>query len=409
MKIGNKNMIKAHPYRRHFLIYLILLLIISSFGAGLVIGGQAVRKNYLADSEKNIKKEGINLEIAWEAWEKLNEKFVGDLPQNDLMVYGMTKGLVEALEDPYTVFMEPQEAKQFKENLKGNFDGIGAEIGIRNDTLTIVSPLEGMPAEKAGIKPGDKILRIDEQETGELSLDEAVSNIRGKKGTNVKLTIVSEEDNTPREVEITRGNIDVKSVKWEVKDDNIAYIRLNTFSEDTVKEFAQVAREIKESKAQKIVLDVRGNPGGYLGSAVDIGGFFLPIGSLVAREDFGGKRSAIDYATKNNPVLDNYPIVILINQGSASAAEILAGALNELKGAKLIGEKTFGKGSVQEFLSLSDGSTLKITVAQWLTPKGRVINKEGINPEIEVKFTEEDILNENDVQLTKAIEVLREM
>jgi carboxyl-terminal processing protease len=266
-----------------------------------------------------------------------------------------------------------------------------------------------MPAEKAGIKPGDKILRINEKETGELSLDEAVSNIRGEKGTNVKLTIISKEDNTPREVEITRGNIDVKSVKWEMKDDNIAYIRLNTFSEDTVKEFTQVAREIKESNAQKIILDVRGNPGGYLGSAVDIGGFFLPIGSLVAREDFGGKRSAIDYSTKNNPVLDNYPMVILINQGSASAAEILAGALNELKGVKLIGERTFGKGSVQEFLPLSDGSNLKVTVAQWLTPQGKVINKEGIHPEIEIGFTEEDILSENDVQLTKAIEVLKEM
>jgi len=402
------DVFKPHPYRKHFFIYLILLLMVASFGAGLVVGEETVRKSYLEGGD-SVKKEGVDLGIAWEAWEKLHDKYVGDLPANESMVYGMTRGLVGALDDPYTIFMEPDKSKQFKENLKGSFEGIGAEIGMRQDILTIVSPLEGMPAEKAGLKPGDKVLKIDDKESQGLDLDEAVSEIRGEKGTDVKLTVISEGDSAPREVDITRGSIDVKSVKWEMKENNIAYIRLASFSEDTVKEFARVSREIKESKAEKIILDVRGNPGGYLGTAVDIGGFFLPMGSLVVREDFGGKKPAVNYTTNSQPVFEGYPAVVLINRGSASASEILAGALNELMGAKLVGEKTYGKGSVQEFLTLSDGSTLKITVAEWLTPKGKVINKEGISPEHEVFFSPEDLADNNDVQLSKAMEIAREM
>ena len=320
------------------------------------------------------------------------------------MVYGMTKGMTAALGDPYTVFFEPEKAKQFQEDLKGSFSGIGAEIGKKDNILTIVAPIEGSPADKAGIKPGDKIIKIDNQDSGNLEVDEAVSDIRGEKNTKVKLTIISEGDNAPREIEITRDTIDVKSVKWEMKNEDIAYIRLSQFSEDTVKEFTEIAKNIRESKAKKIILDLRSNPGGYLETATGIASFFLPEKTLVVKEDFGGKQPSNEYKTEYSPTLDQYPLIILVDQGSASASEILAGALSEQKGAKLIGEKTFGKGSVQEVVNLDGGSTIKITVAKWFTPKGKTIDKEGITPDEEIKITPEGVKNGHDSQLEKALE-----
>jgi len=394
-------------WRRHFLFYLTILALIVSFGAGLVVGEETMRRRYLAENDKNQLQNNVDTGIIFEAWKKLSEKYVGDLPDNKSMVYGMAKGMTNQLEDPYTVFFEPEKAKQFKEDLKGSFEGIGAEIGIKQNILTVVAPIKDTPADKAELRPGDKILKIDDTETSGLELDEAVSRIRGEKGTKVKITVVSEEDFAPREVEITRDVINVKSVDWEMKEGDVAYIRLSGFTENTVKEFAETARKVRESQAKKIILDLRGNPGGYLDTAVDVAGFFLPKNTLVVREDFGGKHPANDYATQLDPVLDKYPLVVLINKGSASASEILAGALNEQRSIKLIGEKTYGKGSVQEFTSLSDGSTIKITVAEWLTPQGRSINKEGIKPTDEVTVSEDDIKNKKDPQLDKALEIIK--
>jgi carboxyl-terminal processing protease len=323
------------------------------------------------------------------------------------MVYGMAKGMTEQLGDPYTVFFEPDKAKQFKEDLKGSFEGIGAEIGMKDNIITIIAPIKDSPADKAGLKAGDKILKIDDKDTTGLAVDEAVAKIRGAKGTQVKLSVISENDLIPRDISITRDVINVKSVEWEMKNDDIAYIRLSSFSEDTVKEFTEAARQVRESNAKSIVLDLRGNPGGYLDSAVDIASFFLPKGTQVVREDFGGKQPANDYTTQFNPVLDKYPMVALVDKGSASAAEILAGALSEQKGIKLIGEKTYGKGSVQEFITLSDGSTVKVTVAEWLTPEGKNINKEGISPDIEVKLSPDDLKDKKDPQLDKALETVK--
>ncbi|MBM3256085.1 MAG: S41 family peptidase [Candidatus Moranbacteria bacterium] len=395
--------------KKQFFIYLGMLALIASFGSGLVIGGELMRKKYLAQEEINQRRDNTDLSIVFEAWKRLNDKFVGKLPEDKNMVYGMVKGMTNELGDPYTAFFEPEKAKQFKEDLKGSFEGIGAEIGISNNMLTIISPIEDTPAAKAGLRPGDKILKIDNEETANLELDEAISRIRGKKDTPVKLLVMSEEDSIPREVEIIRSVIDVKSVKWEMKEEDTAYIRLAGFSEDTVAEFTNIAWDIKESKAKKIILDVRGNPGGYLDIAVDIASFFLPKNTLVVKEDFGGKKPANNYKTVYRPVLDNYPLVVIIDQGSASASEILAGALSEQKRAKLVGAKTYGKGSVQEFIPFESGATLKVTVAEWLTPKGKSINKEGINPDIEVKITAEDIKEKRDPQLEKAIEEIKNL
>lgn len=407
MSNNTGSLFRKPTWRRHFLLYLVILGIVASFGAGLVVGGETVRKNYLASEEQQKYRENTNLDIVFEAWKKLNEKFVGSLPDNKAMVYGMAKGLTNSLGDPYTVFFEPEKSKQFKEDLKGSFSGIGAEIGMKQNILTVIAPIKDTPAEKAGIKAGDKIFKIDDKDTSGLAVDEAVALIRGEKGTKVKLLLASEEDVQPREVEIVRDIINVKSVDWELKEDNIAYIRLSGFTEDSVKEFSDVTGKVKESSAKKIVLDLRGNPGGYLDAAVDIAAFFLPKDTLVVREDFGGKRSANEYKTQYKPVLGDYPLVILIDKGSASASEILAGAISEQRGNKLIGEQTFGKGSVQEFLSLSDGSTIKITVAEWLTPQGKSINKEGISPDTEVKITADDIKEKRDPQLDKALEIIK--
>lgn len=401
---------KEGRWKNNFFVYVIFLAIIFSFGAGMVLGGQMVRKRYVTAEAKDKMKNSVDTDILFEVWKKLSEKYVGEVPDEASMVQGMAKGMTEALKDPYTTFFVPEKAKQFKEDLKGSFGGIGAEIGVKDDVLTVVSPLDDTPAKNAGIKPGDKILKIDGQETGSLELDEAISKIRGEKDTKVKLTIFSEGSNEPKEVEISRATIDPKSVKWEIKEGDAAYIRLASFSEDSVKEFVGIAAEVKKSTAKKIILDLRGNPGGYLETAVSIAGFFLQPDTLVVKEDYGGKRAADEYKTEYPPVLAGYPLVILIDRGSASASEILAGALNEQMGAKLVGEKTFGKGSVQEFFTLSDGSTLKVTVAEWLTPKGKCINKEGISPEIEEKINfDQEKENFKDNQLEKALEVVKSL
>lgn len=401
---------KEGRWKSNFFVYVIFLAIIFSFGAGMVLGGQMVRKRYVAAEAKDEMKNSVDMDILFEVWKKLSEKYVGEVPDEPSMVQGMAKGMTEALKDPYTTFFVPEKAKQFKEDLKGSFGGIGAEIGVKDDVLTVVSPLDDTPAKEAGIKPGDKILKIDGEETGNLELDEAISKIRGEKDTKVKLTIFSEGSNEPKEVEISRATIDPKSVKWEIKEGDVAYIRLASFSEDSVKEFVSIAGEVKKSAAKKIILDLRGNPGGYLETAVSIAGFFLKPDTLVVREDYGGKRAADEYKTEYSPVLEGYPLVILIDRGSASASEILAGALSEQMGAKLVGEKTFGKGSVQEFFTLSDGSTLKVTVAEWLTPKGKCINKEGISPEIEEKINfDQEKENFKDNQLEKALEVAKSL
>ncbi len=406
----NVPQFKKSRFKKQFIIYAVFLGVISSFGIGMVIGGELVRGRYVAEDKKVEFKNSVDTSVVFEAWKKLSDKYVGEIPEEPEMVQGMAKGLTDALKDPYTTFFVPEKAKQFKEDLQGSFGGIGAEIGIKDDILTVVSPLDGTPAKEAGIRAGDKIVKIDGEDTGKFELDEAISKIRGEKDTKIKLTVFSEGDNEPREVEINRAIIDPKSVSWEIKDNDIAYIRLASFSEDSVKEFVGIASEIKKSAAKKIILDVRGNPGGYLETAVNIAGFFLPLGTTVVKEDFGGKKVSEEYKTEYPPVLDAYPLVILIDRGSASASEILAGALQEQKGAKLVGEKTFGKGSVQEFFSLSDGSTLKVTVAEWLTPQGKHINKEGINAETEVKLDfSQSKENFKDNQLEKAIEVAKSL
>jgi carboxyl-terminal processing protease len=354
--------------------------------------------------------EDVDFSLFWETWKVLQEKFVE--PQKldtQEMIYGAISGMVKSTDDPYTVFFNPQETEEFLKEAEGVFEGIGAEIGIKNNQLVIIAPLEGTPAEKAGLRAGDKILKIDGKETIDLTIEEAVKLIRGPKGTEVTLTIFREDWNKTKEIKIVRSVIKIPSVKWELLEGNIAYIKIYQFFERADRDFRKMAIEILNSPAQKIILDLRNNPGGYLEVAQEIAGWFLKRGNIVAIEDpRPGKEQKIYKAEGNEKFLD-YPIVVLINQGSASASEILAGALRDNRNVLLIGETSFGKGSVQELAELRDGSSLKITIARWLTPKGELISERGLKPDIKVQMTPEDYNKDLDPQLEKAIEIIKNL
>ena len=373
----------------------------SVFGEGNLIFGEERSQSTVGPPE------GLDFSLFWEAWYALEENFV-DSGRIDYqkMIYGAISGMTESLGDTYTVFMTPEDLKIFEEDVAGEFEGVGMEIGIRKDQLTVIAPLEGTPAEKAGLRAGDKIIKIDDKETRELPPDIAVKYIRGPKGTEVTLTIFREGWSEPKEFIIIRDVIEVPSLKWELVEGNIAYIKLYHFTQAARSDFNTAALEILNSPAKKIILDLRNNGGGFLQVAQDIAGWFLKEGDVVTIEDAGSEEEQKFYRTEGPSRLLSYPIVVLINEGSASASEILAGALRDNRGIKLIGEDSFGKGSIQELEELSKGG-LKITIARWLTPKGELIADRGLEPDIKVEMTDEDYEQERDLQLDKAIEVIK--
>ena len=361
----------------------------------------------VANLEDNKPKE-VDFDVFWEAWQVLKDKYVetGKLDNQDL-VYGAVSGLVNSLNDPHSVFMPPTDAKKFGEDISGEFSGVGMEIGIRNNQLVVIAPLKGTPAEKAGILAGDKIFEVNSTSTEGLSVDEAVKLIRGPKGTKVILMIMRDSFEKPKEIEVIRDVIQIPTVDFEVKEGDIAYFHLYNFYENAPLLFYQSAIKAALSSPKGIILDLRNNPGGYLEASVNIAGWFLNRGDLVVSEEFASGQKQ-EFKAYGSGFFKNTPMVVLINQGSASASEILAGALKDNKGVKLIGEKSFGKGTVQELQSLRDDSQIKITVAHWLMPKGQLIEKNGITPDYEVRITEEDLKNKKDPQLEKAIDILRQ-
>jgi len=350
--------------------------------------------------------EGVDFSLFWDVWRVLQQKYPKELNSQE-MVYGAITGMVKSLGDPYTIFLKPQETQRFKEDyVEGKFEGVGLEIGIRKGQLQVITPLENTPAQKAGLRAGDKIVKIDDKDTTDITIEEAVNLIRGPKGTQVRLTILRSGWDEPKEFTITRDVIQIPTLKWELKEGDIAYIKIYQFSRKTSVDFALVAQEIAKSPAKRIILDLRNNPGGFLEVSQDIAGWFLERGQLVTIEKFsGGKETR--YLTRGSGSLKDYPIVVLINQGSASASEILAGALRDNRGVLLVGEKSFGKGSVQEVEGLRDGSSIKVTVANWLTPKGNLITDVGLEPDTKVEMTEQDFEAGQDPQLNKAIEIVK--
>jgi len=346
--------------------------------------------------------------LFWEVWDKIRSEHIkGAELEDQNLVYGAIEGLVGAIGDPHTSFFSPEDSKKFNEDINGNFSGIGAEIGIRDSKLVVISPLEDSPAQNAGLQPGDHIIQIDGESTIEIKIEEAVKKIRGEIGTVVTLTVLREGVDGSNDYDITRGNIAVPTVKWELMDDNIIYLQMFSFNGNSTLAFQKAMVSGLLAGGKGLVFDLRGNPGGYLDVSVKIAGFFLERGNIVVTEKFTSGDETVLRA-RGNEALKNFPVVILVNKGSASASEILAGALRVHNGTKIVGEQSFGKGTVQELQPLSGNSTLKITIANWLLPNGDLIEGNGLEPDIIVEFTEEDIEAKRDVQLEKAIEVLKE-
>jgi len=348
----------------------------------------------------------VDFQLFWDVWDTLKQKYVkkDSLKEQDLF-YGAIRGMVAAAGDPYTVFLDPKESKVFADDLAGTFEGIGAEIGIKKERLLIIAPLPDSPAEKAGLRAGDRILAINGTTTLGMSVDEAVNKIRGAKDTVVVLTINHSGEDSVKEIKITRGVIIVKSVKTSMAKNGLYTITVTSFNDDTETLFNKAVDDIVVKKPKGIILDLRNNPGGYLSVAVSMAGNWLDKGKVVVSEKFGDGKSD-EYPAAGLARLKGIPTIILVNQGSASASEIVSGALQDYNVAKLVGNQTFGKGSVQVLDKLNDGSSLKVTIAQWMTPKGINISEKGVTPDVVVDFKSEDYQNNKDPQMDKAIELL---
>ena len=345
----------------------------------------------------------------WKAWNVLKEKSIySDKITDQDRVWGAIQGLAGATGDPYTTFFNPEDNKLFKEEIKGSFSGIGAEVGMQDKVLTIIAPLKDSPSFKAGIKKGDKILKIDKTSTTDLSIDKAINIMRGEKGTTVTLTILRTGEKETREIKIVRDTIEIPTIDTETIPDGIFVIKFYSFSENSDNLFAKALDEFIKSGNHKLILDLRGNPGGYLNVAVNIGSWFIDEGKVIVSEDFGATKKPELYRSHGPRVFtDKLQFVVLVDGGSASASEILAGALREHKIATLVGEKTFGKGSVQELVDITPTTSLKVTVAKWLTPNGISISQAGLEPDIKVPFTIKDYEAKRDPQMDKAVEILK--
>lgn len=344
----------------------------------------------------------------WKVWNMINEKYPkADKISDQDRVYGAISGLMGSLNDPYSVFFKPDEAKDFEDEIAGNFTGIGMEVGIKDKVLTVIAPLKDTPAYRANIKPGDKILKIDKIVTSGLSIENAIKMIRGEKGTTVTLTIFREGIKDPLEIKIVRDIIDTPTLDTEMRPDGIFVIKLYSFSANSANLFRNAIKKFAESGSDKLLLDLRGNPGGYLDSAVDISSWFLPSSKIVVTEDYGdGKDPEIYRSRGYNVFNEKLKFVILIDGGSASASEILAGAMQDHGRATLVGAQSFGKGSVQEAEKITPDTLLKITVAKWLTPNGNSISEKGLTPDYLVEVTKKDLEEKKDPQLDKAVEIL---
>jgi carboxyl-terminal processing protease len=339
-----------------------------------------------------------------ELYQAIKSDYDGKLTETQLLD-GIKKGMAEATGDPYTVYFNKKDATDFEQQLKGSFTGIGAELGEDSDkNLIVVAPISGFPADKAGLRAKDMIVAIDGKSTTGMSIDDAIKRIRGKKDTKVKLDILRDKSENLT-LTITRDDITVPSVKHEITDDNIGYLQITQFNEDTTQLATEAAQDFKDKKVKGIIVDLRDNPGGLLNSAVSVSSLWLPKYETVLQEKRDGA-VVNTYSAEGDNILANIPTVVLINGGSASASEIMAGALKDNHVATLMGEKSFGKGSVQQIKQLKGGGEVKITIARWYRPNGQNIDKKGINPDQSVKISNDDIQNGNDPQKDAAIQKL---
>lgn len=399
-------------------ILLISIAVSTIFVSGYLLGSNGFTLETASFPKVKISREipedkrDVDFSLFWRTWDTLENSYYDNSklsPQR--MVYGAISGMVASLGDPYTAFLPPEENKVIEEDLSGSFEGVGIQIGFKGKNLAVIAPLPDSPALKAGVKAGDFIVGIIDEEkkidmvTSGISLTDAVKIIRGKAGSKITLLIMRDTSDDPIKIEITREALDIPSVVTTyVEKNTIAHVKLLKFGADTNTEWQKSVGEIlsQKTKVTGLILDLRNNPGGYLQSAVDIAGEFVKKDSIIVIEDKGQTKN--EFKTDRIGKLTDMKVVILVNGGSASASEILAGALSEIKNFKLIGEKTFGKGTIQEPLQLEKGSSLHITTAKWLTPKGVWVNEKGIEPDIK---TVDDDKTTEDEQLQKAIESLK--
>lgn len=375
----------------------ILIVLIFEFGVGVGNGSITFNDNL---KDQSSLPSSLNYASVNQVYQTLKKNYDGKLDENKLLD-GLKSGLVAATGDPYTEYFNPQQAKDFDNQLSGSFTGIGAELGMdANSNIIIVSPIDGFPADKAGLRPKDVLVSIDGQSTSGMSIDQAVSKIRGKKDTKVTLKVVRDKQDLT--FTITRADIKVPSVKAEILDGNIGYLQITQFSDDTGNLAEQAAAKFKDKQVKGVILDMRDNPGGLLDAAVQVSSLWLPSGKTILQEKRGGQVVNI-YESNGNDVLAGMPTTVLINDGSASAAEITAGALHDNKVATLMGVKSFGKGSVQQIQPLSGGGEMKVTIARWYRPNGENIDKKGITPDKEVKMTNDDFTHGRDPQKDAAI------
>lgn len=355
----------------------------------------------------------IDFKQFWRAWNLLDQNFIethasSSIPTYQERVYGAIAGLTDSFGDPYTVFFPPVEAQTFQENIQGEFGGVGMELGQKDGKLIVVAPLKNSPAERAGVRSGDYVFAIDDKPTEGMSVDDAVGKIRGQKGTKVKLSFVREGEKDLIDITIMRDTIQIPIIKNYVRQDGVYVIELYSFSANSADLFRIALRDFVQSGSKKLLIDLRGNPGGYLEAAVQMASYFLPAGDVIVTEDYKGKRDNVYHRSigYNAFAGKQLTVVVLADQGSASASEILAGALQQHNVAKLVGMPTFGKGSVQQLMDLGGGAQLKITIARWLTPNGSSISDGGLKPDIKVDRTIEDVKAQKDPQLDAALNYL---
>lgn len=394
--------------------YGVIIFISGAFFSGFYLGIFTERKELPAttygtvlDRDSAIPRylsKDVDFRLFWDVWSRVRNDYIDKNTPETKLFYGAMSGIVGALDDPYSVFLTPESSEKFHESLSGSFQGIGAEIGIKKNQLLIITPLPETPAEKAGLRAGDYILAIDKKNTAGMTLEDAVTRIRGKKATTVVLKIYRSGEEKERDVPIVRDTIEVKSVTWKVLDGTeIGYIKLSNFNEDTEKRFSEAVTDMLSRRVKGLILDVRNNPGGFLDTAIELAGYWVN-GQTVVIEKYDHEEK--EFKARVRARLQGIPTVVLVNEGSASASEIVAGALQDYGAATLVGKKTFGKGSVQDVKPLRDGSSIKLTIAKWLTPRRRLIDEEGIAPDIEIEMTKQDYESAKDPQLEKAKELL---
>jgi len=381
---------QLNPRHRQLLSRVFLVIgVLLVFFAGFLVGGTYENSRHT-----------LNLTDFWNVYSLVEKRFVGEIDKKKALE-GVTQGFIESLGDPFSGYLTEQERNTLSEELSGEFEGIGARLETKDNQITIIAPLSDSPAEKAGLKPKDVILKINSESTENMSLDQAVTKIRGKQGTTVNLSIFRTGQDKPLEFTITRQAIIVPSVSWKMIE-QVAYMEINQFGDDTPMLAKKGFSELKAKNPKAFILDLRNNPGGYLDDVAPIAGAFLPP-SVITIQKYKTKKTE-EVRSTELPILPDIKLFVLVNEGSASASEILAGALQDYDRATVVGTKTFGKGSVQDIIPLGKGTALRLTIAEWLTPKGRTVNKVGIEPDVKVEGEKTDTA---DPVLDKALELAK--